>query len=220
LINAISKLPEKFWHIKQSVFHQQTSSTKKGETMKLRMILIALALILVISVVPCTAKNLDKNTYGGDVYRYEFGTVEMGDDYIDLCWALDDEQPDGVDEAATKFSIVLYGPLAYSFGTIEPYTVVEDADMSIDYATTDQCIELDIAMIEAEVLAGIAEAEGISVDDIQDFTFDIMAKVKGLDTVKQSGKKSADNVKRQDNWFSPPVEVGSLEWSAEPLPVE
>jgi hypothetical protein len=181
--------------------------------MKLRMTLIALALILVISVVPCTAKG-PKDNYGGDVYRYAFGTPVMDDDSINLCWELDASQPDGVSQDAEKFSVVLFGDLSYSFGTVEPYTVVEDAEVSIDYSTTETCIAIDLGMVEAEVLATIAASEGIAVEEIQNFTFDISAKVKGLDPHNKA------SVKRQDNWFSPPVEVGTLEWSAETLPTD
>ena len=183
--------------------------------MKLRMTLAALALILVITIVPCTAKNLDNNTYGGDVYRYEFGTVDMDEEYINLCWDLDDEQPIDVSQDAEKFSVVLCGDLSYSFGTVEPYTVVEDAEICIDYSTTDRCIEIDLSMVEAEVLATIAASEGIAVEEIQNFTFDIMAKVKGLDPHNKT------SVKRQDNWFSTPLApVGTLEWSAETPPTD
>jgi hypothetical protein len=68
-------------------------------------------------------------------------------------------------------------------------------------------------MVEADVLATIAAIEGIAIEEIQDFTFDITAKVKGLDPHNKT------SVKRQDNWFStPPVAVGTLEWFAQPIP--
>jgi hypothetical protein len=94
---------------------------------------------------------LDNNTYGGDVYLYAFGTPVMDEDSIDLCWELDAAQPDGVSQDAEKFSVVLCGDLSYSFGTVEPYTVVEDAEVCIDYSTTETCIEIDLGMVEAEV---------------------------------------------------------------------
>jgi len=182
--------------------------------MKLRTIMTSLAVILALSVVPCTAKNLNKNTYGGDVYRYVFESYGIDDDSINLCWGLDDPQPDYVYYDAEKYSVVLCGDLSYSFGTIEPYTMVEDAKICINYSTTDQCIEIDRGMIEAEVLATIAASEGIPMNQIQDFSFDIMAKVKGLDPHNKT------SVKRQDNWFSETVPVGTLEWSPEILPTQ
>jgi len=174
--------------------------------MKTKLMIIAVAFIFIFTVVPCSAKGPKakgpKNDRG-DVFNYEFGTVNLTAETIELCWELDGTY--GAFEAE-KFALEVFGTLDFSFGTAEP--VVGD-EIKIGFGTIEQCISIPLVDIVSELEEYFWDEYGLLPEELNDYTFDMSAKVKGLDPHRKEGKK------RQNNWFSVPVEIGIFEWTAE-----
>ncbi len=168
--------------------------------MKSKIFIIAIALVLVITIIPAMAKGpKEGKEKPGDVYLYEFGTPNYVDGDVTLCWDLADVQPEGAVTDALKYSVVLYGDLEYNYGTVEPGETVFEEAFEVCYSTVDMCIDID----SGELTAAIAEA---LPEDLNSFTFsNIFAKVKGLDPGKEGFGK-----KRQDNVFSEPVALEGM----------
>lgn len=174
--------------------------------MRTRMLIMALALVVVITAAPGYAKG-PKHSYGGDVCNYEFASANFVETGVNLCWEPVCEY--GIYEAE-KFSVEISGTLDFSFGTADP---VIGEEIEFDFGTASLCIDIPFEDITEELEDYFWEEYELLPADLNSYAFDMSAKVKGLDPSRKFGWK------RQDNCFSEPVELGILEWNAE-LPIE
>jgi hypothetical protein len=157
--------------------------------MKTKIWIILTAISLMMTAVPCFAKNSPGKRYA--VYPYEILPITQPcDNLINLSWEIDTSKLDPHKRYinARRFSVVLYGLATYWYGLSEPYTQVKDALVCLEYTTTSTSITLDLSVVQADVLNYIANMEGISVSEIQGFTFNVNAKVKGLCDFKRIRK--------------------------------
>jgi hypothetical protein len=159
--------------------------------MKKRILVIALALVFVITVVPSMAKP---KVYGGDVMGYMFTEESpVWDDWdATFCWEPDPSEP-GV--AADKYSFEVYGMVEFSVGQDDP--MVEEVDFS--FGTTDTCYELDTLLLEGLIEQWLWDEYELLPVDLSELEAIFSAKVKGLDPAKKLKK-------RQDNVWSEPIE--------------
>ncbi|MBC2714839.1 MAG: hypothetical protein HF978_05950 [Desulfobacteraceae bacterium] len=179
--------------------------------MKAKILIIALALVFVITVVPSMAKP---KIYG-DVDVPINVTVDAGEVETVICW----DVPTGEEEVvnpATKWSVVFFQSVTYTYDESCEDTYCVDGEMvvEVDYGTMDEDVEFDDVALCLTVDQGMVEGElenfAISATPICECeaTYElgtVWAKVKGLAPAKG---------KRQNNVFSEIVEV----WAVEILP--
>lgn len=170
----------------------------KEDTMKTKQIIIISAMAFILATTPCLAINLNKNINSNInnalamqmqmsakpavAYPYTFLPVAPVWSAINLSWQVDTAKmaPNQTYQNAQTFSVMLYGLADYSYGTSEPYTQENGVLVCLEYTTTQTSISLDLSMVQADALNYIANMEGISISEIQNFTFTINAQVKGI----------------------------------------
>jgi hypothetical protein len=185
--------------------------------MKTKIIIIVSAMFLMFAANPSFAKRLNKQVTAksNTVSVCPYAFLPMSPVYnncLTLSWETD---ASGMDpnlnyQEADTYSVVIYGLVDYSYGTPGISTEVTDVLVCFEYKTMDQNITLDLSMIQADVLSYIANLEGISLNEIQWFSFDINTKVKGIVNATSGKRGKGKTSNTIEGPYSDPIKAYSI----------
>jgi len=176
--------------------------------MNIKRTVFVLALVSLFLVLPASAKKEP-----GDVPAPEWVSVEL-----DVIEDVDVLVLDWTEVAeAEKYALSIYGVVLVDYiddkGTPEEGDdeLIEDVEVEwcVCYSSVDHQIAIPLEDLAADVEAAIAQAiadAGIAEDAIEDVSYEsAFAKVKGLDP------HDKEDMKRQNNTFSEPYDLTSLD---------